>query len=206
MKFLAKLVGGVFMLVVGLAILGAIVGPKDGPTKPTEAVVPKPAPISEEERAAKIAALEEEVRPIPASQYERNLSIYRQLLQLDPKNQKYRDKVAHYAGRQREAQGMKTNPSRYVKIVDFSWHTDGFGSVMVATFTIKNSLPVSVKDIEVECTHSASSGTVIDSNQRTIFEIIKSGQTRTFRDFNMGFIHSQAKRSGCIIVGVETIR
>lgn len=213
MKLIRNILGAVFALVIGLMFLGALTGPDKKPAEVAKATTVTqtsttvtPTPMSDEERTARIAALEQKVRPIPASDYDGNLAIYRELLSLDPQNPRYKEKVSLYRMKKNEAQDMMRNPVRYVKIVDFSWSMEGFGSVMEATFVIKNSLPINVKDIEVKCTHSAASGTVIDSNTRTIYEVIRSGKTRTFREFNMGFIHSQAKRSSCVIVDVATFR
>lgn len=84
-------------------------------------------------------------------------------------------------------------------ITKFSWYKDAFDTIMKANFTIKNNGDVAVKDIEIKCVHSAPSGTVIDENTRTIYEIIPAHKTRTFRGFDMGFIHSQAASSSCHI-------
>jgi hypothetical protein len=88
------------------------------------------------------------------------------------------------------------------KLVDFSWSKGGFDNVMLATFVIKNNNDFPIKDITVKCTHSAKSGTEIDSNTHTIYDTIKPHKKRTFREVNMGFIHSQAASSGCTVTGV----
>lgn len=85
------------------------------------------------------------------------------------------------------------------ELVDFGWKTTAGGSLMQADFTIRNSGTVAVKDIEIHCTHFGPSGTRIDSNTRTIYEIVGSGKTRTFKNFDMGFIHSQAAKTSCVI-------
>lgn len=85
----------------------------------------------------------------------------------------------------------------------FTWSTDGM--IMTANFTIKNDGPKDIKDVEIKCRHSAASGTVIDSNTRTIYDIVKSHSTKRFRNFNMGFIHSQAASSGCAITDVALV-
>ena len=72
--------------------------------------------------------------------------------------------------------------------------------VMTATFTIQNSSDYDIKDIAVKCEHTAASGTRIDSNARTIFEVFSARSTKTIRGFNMGFIHTQARSTSC---GVE---
>ncbi len=84
-------------------------------------------------------------------------------------------------------------------ITKFRWYKDGFGTVMKATFTIRNDGERDVKDIEIKCVHNAPSGTIIDSNTRTIYEIVPAHKSRTFREFDMGFIDSQASGSDCEI-------
>lgn len=81
--------------------------------------------------------------------------------------------------------------------LDFKWNKEGFGSVMEANFTVKNDSDYDVKDLEIKCRHFANSGTEIDSNTRTIYEVVKAHSTRKFNKFNMGFIHSQAASSSC---------
>lgn len=43
-----------------------------------------------------ISTLERKVKKLPASMARENLEIYKQLLALDPQNQRYKQKVAHY--------------------------------------------------------------------------------------------------------------
>jgi len=44
-----------------------------------------------------------------------------------------------------------------------------------------------------------NSGTVIDSNTRTIYETVEPKSTKIVKEMNMGFINSQASKSGCEI-------
>jgi hypothetical protein len=81
--------------------------------------------------------------------------------------------------------------------LDFTWSKSGFDNIMEATFTVNNQSKRDIKDIEIECVHFAPSGTKIDSNRRTIYEVVKAGGARTFPKFNMGFIHTQAKSTSC---------
>jgi hypothetical protein len=87
-------------------------------------------------------------------------------------------------------------------ITKFSWHNGGFDSVMLATFSIKNDSDYDVKDLELKCIHSAPSGTVIDQNEQTVYQIVKAHSTRILRDVNMGFIASQVSSSSCEIVNL----
>jgi len=50
-------------------------------------------------RAVAIEKLEAEVKTIPGSDAYRNLSLYMKLHELDPENQRYKDKVVHYKGK-----------------------------------------------------------------------------------------------------------
>lgn len=89
-----------------------------------------------------------------------------------------------------------------MELSDVSWGKDGFGSVMVMSATIRNNGSIGVKDITVECKHSSNSGTKIDSNSQVIYEIVPPGQSIKVKEFNMGFIHSQAASTNCKIKDV----
>ena len=93
---------------------------------------------------------------------------------------------------------------RDVKL-DFKWHKDGFDNIMIANFTLKNPTQYRFKDFEIKCTHSAPSGTVIDSNTRTIYET-EPKSTKVIKEMNMGFINSQASRSGCEITDLVPLQ
>lgn len=82
---------------------------------------------------------------------------------------------------------------------EFTWHKVGFGNVMEADFTITNNSNYQIKDIEIRCTHSAKSGTKIDSNKRIVYDIVPAKSKKTFSKFNMGFIHSQTESTSCRI-------
>jgi hypothetical protein len=104
------------------------------------------------------------------------------------------------------ASQMKRQALGLVKINEWSWDTHGFGNVMMANFTFENRNAFSVKDIEVTCTHIANSGTKIDSNTRTIYEIIPGNGLRSVRDFNMGFVNSQAAKSRCEVTNLVVLQ
>jgi len=93
-----------------------------------------------------------------------------------------------------------------VQLVKYDWYKGGFDTVMFADLTIKNNNDFDIKDITVTCTGAGNSGTTIDTNSKTIYEIIKSHKRRTFRKVSMGFIHSQATRSRCEVTGAVPMR
>ena len=87
--------------------------------------------------------------------------------------------------------------------LDFSRSESAFGILMTATFTVSNRSKHDIKDIEIKCVHLAPSGTKVDSNKRTIYEIVKAGSARTFPEFDMGFIfHPQVESTRC---GIQDI-
>jgi len=87
--------------------------------------------------------------------------------------------------------------------LDFSWAKEGFGNVMEANFTITNNSDHQIKDIEITCTHYAKSGTRIDSNERTIYDVVPAKSKKTIKNFNMGFIHSQTEKTSCVITDLK---
>jgi hypothetical protein len=88
----------------------------------------------------------------------------------------------------------------------FTWSKDEDIDVMYATFVVTNDSNYDVKDLEITCQHFAPSGTNIDSNTRTIYEIVTSHSTRKFPHFDMGFIHSQAVRSSCKVADLTVVQ
>jgi hypothetical protein len=81
--------------------------------------------------------------------------------------------------------------------LDFHWAKSGFGSVMIADFKVQNPTPYRFKDFEVTCTDYGKSGTEIDTNKKTIYEIVQPKSTKSVKHVNMGFMHSQTDTSGC---------
>ena len=90
--------------------------------------------------------------------------------------------------------------------LDWEWQNGGFGNVMEADFKITNGSDHDIKDIEIRTTQSGKSGTQIDRNTRTIYEIIKARQTKVFKKFNMGFIHSQSESASARITDFVVIQ
>ncbi|GAC1374131.1 MAG: hypothetical protein NVSMB40_11090 [Aquirhabdus sp.] len=89
--------------------------------------------------------------------------------------------------------------------LDFDWSKGGFDSIMMLDLKINNSSKVDVKDIEIKCEDYSNSGTNIDNNEKTLYEIVKAGETKKFKKFNMGFIHSQAQKTSCSIVDLTVM-
>jgi hypothetical protein len=104
-----------------------------------------------------------------------------------------------------EASASEASALSKISIADWSWSTGGFDLVMIADFNFKNDNPFPVKDLRVRCIHSASSGTEIDRNTRVIYEVVPAHGTKLVHQFNMGFIHSQAKSSRCSVIDYQML-
>ena len=97
-----------------------------------------------------------------------------------------------------EARRARADAKEQFVLKSFAGTKGDFGTLTV-TFTFDNRSDFDVRDVEVRCDHAAPSGTRIDSNTRTIYETFKAKSLRVIKDFNMGFVHSQAARTGCYI-------
>ncbi|MCL2297776.1 MAG: zinc ribbon domain-containing protein [Proteobacteria bacterium] len=87
-----------------------------------------------------------------------------------------------------------------LKIEKFDFVVDGFGNIMMLkNLKIQNNGARNIKDFEITCNHFSKSGTKIDSNKRTIFEVIEAGKAWSIKEFNMGFINQQAEKTRCEI-------
>lgn len=91
------------------------------------------------------------------------------------------------------------NPSTKMNAKTLSWTKSGFGTVGLVTIAIENQNEFAVKDVLITCDFTASSGTKVGTASGTIYETIKPKSTRTFKEFNIGFIHSQSQRGGCAV-------
>ena len=89
--------------------------------------------------------------------------------------------------------------------LDFNWRTEGFDDIMVANFTVTNPTSYRFKDFEIKCVHFAPSGTEIDSNTRTVYQVVEAKSKKVVRNMNMGFIHSQVKSSSCRITDLTLL-
>jgi len=86
-----------------------------------------------------------------------------------------------------------------VSIKKLNWYKGGFDNVMLVDVTFENKGKRDVKDIELKCTHYSNSDTKIDSNTKTIYEVVAAGKSRQIKKFSMGFIHTQAAKTNCEI-------
>lgn len=87
--------------------------------------------------------------------------------------------------------------------LEFNWEKAGFDNIMKGDFTVINDSAYKIKDIEIKCIHFGKSGSRIDSNTRTIFDVVEKESSKTFKDFSMGMIHSQAEKSSCEIIDLK---
>lgn len=110
-------------------------------------------------------------------------------------------KEQELAAAQRER--MRNEPEQFVELQDIKWSKDF--SVMEISVTIKNNSEFTLKDFVIDCEHSGPSGTVMDSNRREIFEIVEAGKSKRIRQFNMGFINSQAVSTACVITRAKLV-
>jgi hypothetical protein len=89
--------------------------------------------------------------------------------------------------------------------LDVSWNKGGFGSVMIADFKVQNPTPYRLKDLDIKCTNFGKSGTELDTNEKTVYDIIEPNSARLLKHVNMGFIHSQAASTSCEIVDLVIV-
>lgn len=86
--------------------------------------------------------------------------------------------------------------SMETKLVSFTWEKGGFGTVMMASFTVRNDSPVDVADLKIHCDHYGADGVVVDQNTGTAFGIVKAHSMTRFPNVNMGFLSAQSGNPG----------
>jgi hypothetical protein len=91
-----------------------------------------------------------------------------------------------------------------VALKAYDWSKGGFGNVMLLNqFSIFNAGNRSVKDFRIACELYAPSGTRVGKTDATLYETVRPKQTRTFKQLNLGLIHSQSAQASCQIVGID---
>lgn len=89
-----------------------------------------------------------------------------------------------------------------VSVEGLTWRKGGFGSVAVASFTLKNkSRHLPVRDIVLTCAFYGPSGTELSSKTQTIYERIEPGKSKRIKELSVSFINQQASNAGCEVVG-----
>jgi hypothetical protein len=89
-----------------------------------------------------------------------------------------------------------------LRIEEFEWRKDGFGTVMVTSFVVHNAMPITVKDITVRCRAYGESGTELTRASRTVYKLFKPGKTKV-KDLNVGFIDGQARGARCEVAAMQ---
>jgi hypothetical protein len=165
------------------------------------------------EAARTLAALKDRLAHVAKLGLQEQYDLYGELAQREPATGEYasrRDQLKpaldeFLAKREAEAE-LAHHPERFIKIESFSWSKEDYGKVMIASFRLKNTSAKDLKDFVIHCRHAAHSGTEIDYNDKTIYEIVKAGSAKTVRSFDMGFIHPQAATSGCEIRAAALVK
>jgi hypothetical protein len=118
-------------------------------------------------------------------------------------NERFSTGMAGYGSR---IETPPLNPLDMVSIKKWNWRLDGFGTVMIASFTIQNDNAFDVKDVTIECELNAKSGTELGKSRQTVYEIIPANGSKRLADVNMSFVHSQASKASCRITDVVKVR
>ena len=195
--------------VVSLVLVGAT-APESDQSK-TQANAARPLSTVEmqaleRKNGPEIARLRKQLRVAPVSDTEGNRDAYKRLVELAPANAEFKEKLGEYEERLAARARYEENPSEALSLGKVNWTKDGFGSVMIVnSATVTNDAIFDIKDFTLKCVHYAPSGTEIDSNTRTIFEVVPANGTRTIRNFNMGFIASQAESTSCEISNAKRV-
>ena len=110
--------------------------------------------------------------------------------------------LAHNEAEPAAAEPRPENPERFVRIAAFTWSKAVPEIVIQANLTIESALPFALREIEVACAQFARSGVVIESQRRTITEVVPAHGRLQVEALEIGPIHPDAGSSGCRIVNV----
>ena len=82
-----------------------------------------------------------------------------------------------------------------------SWQKGGFETVLLLNAKLTNTADYPIKDIVIACDMFADSKTLLGSAMQTLYRPIPAKKSIQINEFNMGFVHSQARRIRCEVIG-----
>ena len=152
---------------------------------------------AEVKRLAKIMELEDRVRPMPVSNYNANLDVYEKLLQLDPYNKKYKNKVVFYRTkideqkrkeanrrRQKEEERKREIVSKGYVLELLNWHWNVDGGYVKAEGEVKNISERRLENVEVLVIWYNRNNDFVTSDSSIIeYNVLMPDQTSPFRVF-----------------------
>ena len=179
------------------------IDPKQYEIEEDKRATAKAAAIREEHERLKIAA--ENASSLTAAE---QMVLYSRLKEIDPSNPTY--EINYRAARQlndriEAVRDAQFHPKKYITLTDINWAKEGFGIVVIASFTLKNTSQIDFKDIMIKCEFYAASGTMIDQSHKTVYEIIKSNKTKRIKGFNLGFINNQVRSGRCDVTSATAV-
>lgn len=87
-----------------------------------------------------------------------------------------------------------------VWVVSVDWRHESVW-FMRASFVLANDNPFDVTDIAVLCRHTDEAGKEIDQNRRTLARVVPGNGTLAVPEYNMGFMHVEARGTTCRVIG-----
>lgn len=188
---------------LGLFVAGVGLLPATEESRPAEPVpTPQIAAVSVEPTpsiAEQIASLAAEEAKLPKDRLDDRVSLLQRLVALSDEDSPYQAKLDKALAEQALADKIRERPEECFELVRYKGTKGGFGNVLLMDLTIRNYGLSHLKDFVVHCEHSGPSGTVMDSNTLTLYQMVEAGQTRRFREINMGLMNPQATRTNCRI-------
>jgi hypothetical protein len=149
---------------------------------------------------AKIASHIADEKKLRERDYEGRLGFWMEITEMAPGNPEYARKRDELETKLAELEDAIQNPEQAGASVEkVAARKAGFGNVLMIDVTLRNDSLSNLKDFQITCESRGNSGTVMDSNTRTLYEIVEARSSRAFRNVNMGLLRSQAASSNCVV-------
>ncbi|MBD8638203.1 hypothetical protein [Sphingomonas sp. CFBP 13733] len=153
----------------------------------------------ERQNTVKINSLLSDLKSLKDRDYEARLAFWNDIVALAPANAEYARKRLEMANKVKSLDVLRENPEEGAVVENVRGRKEGFGNVLVVDITLRNDALSNLKNFQITCESKGHSGTVVDSNTQTLYEIVDARSTRTFRKVNMGLLHSQAASTHCTV-------
>jgi hypothetical protein len=108
-------------------------------------------------------------------------------------------------GEEAATSGKAAAPLDGLKIASQFWRRGGLGSIALVTFTLRNSNPYAVKDIQISCAFTRRDGSHLTDRARVIHDTVNMKSRRTFTRVHVGFVNVTADKAKCALVAANPV-
>lgn len=120
----------------------------------------------------------------------------------EAEQQKQKELVAKQRDKEAEEKAQRQYKDQHpIDLKIINWYKGNFETSLMLNAKLTNTADYPIKDIVIACDMFADSTTPLGSAVQTVYKTIPAKKSIRVNELNMGFVHSQAHKMGCEVIG-----